>query len=64
MTNDARPETRGARLLRELERLYRSLSPEQRRSVIDALRDACEPRLPSPERGLPGSFADAAAGAA
>jgi hypothetical protein len=40
--NSNSAESRGARLLRELERAYRSLSPEQRRSVVDALHNVCE----------------------
>ena len=33
-------ESRGARLLRDLERAFRSLSPDQQRSMIRALREA------------------------
>lgn len=62
-TADGRPESRGARLLRELERVYRTLSPEQQRSVVHALREACEGRILASERPLDGPFADAAAGA-
>jgi hypothetical protein len=54
-----RAESRGARLLRELERAYRTLSPEQRRSIVDALRDACECRIASPDAGFAGSAAAA-----
>jgi hypothetical protein len=50
-------ESRGARLLRELERAYRALSPEQRRSVVDALRDACEGRILLPDTRLADSAA-------
>ncbi len=33
------PESRGARLLRELERAFRSLSPDQQRSMVRVLRE-------------------------
>ena len=36
-------ESRGARLLRELERAFRSLSPDQQRSMIHALRETLGP---------------------
>lgn len=55
-------ESRGARLLRELERAYRRLSPEQQRSVVDALHEVCEQRVP-PRSCIPGAFPDAAAAA-
>jgi hypothetical protein len=53
-------ESRGARLLREFERVYRTLSLEQQRSVLDAMRDACERLVETPEPRL----GDSAAGAA
>ena len=43
-----KPETRGERLLRELERAFRSLSPEQQRSVTGVLRQVADrPNCPS-----------------
>ncbi len=39
---EIKAESRGARLLRDLERAYRSLSPDQQRSMIRALRDALD----------------------
>ncbi len=54
-------ESRGARLLRELERAYRGLSPEQRRSVVDALRDVGGGRGVPPELRRPADSAAAAA---
>ena len=53
-------ESRGARLLRDLERAYRSLSPAQQRSIVAVFREACEPRVEQAELPL----RDAAAGAA
>ena len=44
-------ESRGARLLRELERAFRSLSPDQQRSMVRALREACG--VPSSEPAGP-----------
>ncbi len=46
-TAESRRETRGARLLRELERAYRSLSPEQQRSVSAVLREGWQRPCPS-----------------
>ena len=55
-----RSESRGARLLRELECAYRQLSPERQRSVIDALHEVCDQPI-SPELHIPGGFAETAA---
>ena len=57
-----RSESCGARLLRELERAYRRLSPEQQRSVVDALQEAHEQQI-SPETRIPGGFPETAAAA-
>ena len=45
-------ESRGVRLLRELERAYRSLSPAQQRSILGLLREVCDPRADSAEPPL------------
>ena len=45
-------ETRGTRLLRDLERAYRSLSPAQQRSMIATLRDLSGGVTDSPEPPL------------
>lgn len=55
-----RSESRGARLLRELERAYRRLSPEQQRSVVDALHEVCDQQI-SPGSHIPGVFPESAA---
>jgi hypothetical protein len=51
-------ESRGARLLRELEQAFGTLSPEQRRAIVEALRDTLEGRSASPP--VAGSAAGAA----
>jgi len=51
-------ESRGARLLRELEQAFGTLSPEQRRAIVEALRNTLEGRSPSPP--VAGSAAGAA----
>lgn len=45
-------ESRGARLLRDLERAYRSLSPAQQRSFITTLRNFSAVQTDSPEPPL------------
>lgn len=51
-TLESGSESRGARLLRELERAYRRLSREQQGSVIEVLRQGCELCLERPEPPL------------